>query len=156
MLPKGSKAQSKKRQASSSSGTKGGQTSKPKEKDSKKPKKTKEQKQSNNNKGKCFHCNDQGHWRRKCPTYLAELAEKKKNGVTDLHVLDEFNAEDHSSTWIVDSGATNHVCSSLQLFSSWRELENGDLTLKVDNKESITAKAVGEARLTFENKILVL
>ena len=125
-----SKAQSKKRKASGSSGTKGGQeskskrkssnkdTSKPKEKDSKKPKNAKEQKQSNNSKGKCFHCDGEGHWRRNCPAYLAELAEKKKNGMTDLHVLEAFYAEDTSSTWIVDSGATNHVCSSLQLLSS--------------------------------------
>ena len=131
--------------------------SKPKEKDSKKPKKEKEQKHSKNSKGKCFHCDGGGHWKRNCPVYLAELAEKKKNiGMTDLYVLEAFYAEDTSSTWIVDSGATNHVCSSLQLLSSWRELKDGDLTLKVGNGESVTAKAVGEARLTFGNKFLVL
>ena len=133
MLPKGPhllRPNLKKRKASSSSGTKSGQeskskwkssnkdTSKPKEKDSKKPKNAKEQKQSKNSKGKCFHCDGEGHWRRNCPAYLAELAEKKKNGMTDLHVLEAFYAEDTSSTWIVDSGATNHVCSSLQLLSS--------------------------------------
>ena len=92
--------------------------SKPNEKVSKKSKKAKEQNHSRNSKGKCFHCDGEGHWRRNCPAYLAELAEKKKNGMTDLHVLEAFYAEDTSSSWIVNSGATNHVCSSLQLLSS--------------------------------------
>ena len=56
---------------------------------------------------------------------------------------------------MVDSGATNHVCSSLYVLSSWKELEDGELTLTVGNGESVSAKVVGEARLPFgENFIL--
>ncbi|XP_073051409.1 uncharacterized protein [Primulina eburnea] len=29
-------------------------------------------------KGKCFHCGIDGHWKRNCPKYLADLKEKKK------------------------------------------------------------------------------
>ncbi|XP_074559221.1 uncharacterized protein LOC141815202 [Curcuma longa] len=31
-------------------------------------------------KGKCFHCEVDGHWKRNCPKYLADLKEKKKEG----------------------------------------------------------------------------
>ncbi|TYK02410.1 DNA-binding protein HEXBP-like [Cucumis melo var. makuwa] len=47
-------------------------------------------------KGKCFHCNMGGHWKKNCSKYLAKKKEKE--------------------------GATNHVCSSLQETSSLSSL----------------------------------
>ena len=106
-----------------------------------------------------FHCDVEGHWKRNCPLYLSELAAKKNTSnvpLSNLHVLEANVVKDLFSSWIIDSEATNHVCSSLQLLSSWRELKEGELTLTVGNGESISAKAVGEARLIIENKYLFL
>lgn len=69
------------------------------------------------NKGKCFNCNVYEHWKRNCPKYLAEKR-KAKEGKYDLLILETILVENDTSTWILDSGAINHVCSSMQGISS--------------------------------------
>ena len=64
--------------------------------------------------------------------------------------------EDDLSPWIVDSRATNHVCSSLQMLSSSRELADRDVTMRVGSGEVVSAKAMGVARLNFRNKFFIL
>ncbi|RYE04781.1 MAG: hypothetical protein EOP33_08580, partial [Rickettsiaceae bacterium] len=75
---------------------------------------------------------------------------------THLHVLEALYAGDSLSSWIIDSGTTNHVCTTLQVFDSWEELRGDELQLRVGNGESVTAKALGIVRLRFGNKYLIL
>ena len=68
-----------------------------------------------------------------------------------------MNYVDNSDdSWIIDSGATNYVCSSLQLLTNARKLRAKEFTLRVGNRESVSAEAVGEVRLQFGNKFLLL
>ncbi|TYK19615.1 gag/pol protein [Cucumis melo var. makuwa] len=76
-------------------------------------------------KGKCFHCNVDGHWKRNYPKYLAKKKEKE--------------------------GATNHVCSSLRKTSSFKQLEESEMTLKVRMGDVISTRAVGDAKLGHIN-----
>ena len=46
-------------------------------------------------------------------TVIDELREKRKKSKSDLLFLEACLVEDDSSPWIIDLGATNHVCSSL-------------------------------------------
>ena len=82
-------------------------------------------------KGKCSHCGVDGHQKRNCNKYLDELREKRNKGKSDLQFLKACLVEDDTSHWIIDLGATNHVCSSLQILSSSRELAKGEFTLRV-------------------------
>ena len=106
-------------------------------------------------KGKCFHCGVEGHWKRNCNKYLSELKDRKK-GKYDLLVSKAYLVEDDLSPWIVDLGATNHVCSSLKILSSSWEFDDRDVTMRVCSGEVVSAKAVGVARLNFRNKFLIL
>ena len=64
--------------------------------------------------------------------------------------------EDDKSIWIVDSGATNHVCCSLQLLDSWRDLTEGSFTMRVGTGDAVSAKAVGVSNLNFNKSYLCL
>ncbi|KAA0026237.1 gag/pol protein [Cucumis melo var. makuwa] len=79
------------------------------------PKQTKGKKTTE--KGKCYHCGENGHWLRNYPKYLAQ----KK-------------AEEEAQ------GATHHICFSFQETSSWKRLSEGEITLKVETREMVSLK----------------
>ena len=76
--------------------------------------------------------------------------------MSSLHVLELNYVDDSPNSWIIDSGATNHVCSSLQMLTKARHLNKEEFSLRIKNGESVSAEAVGEARLVFGNKYLLL
>ncbi|KAL6327213.1 hypothetical protein AAG906_015252 [Vitis piasezkii] len=102
-------------------------------------------------KGKCFHCNQDGHWKRNCKTYLDELKQKKKQGKLDLLVMETCLVENDFSSWIIDSRASNHVCISLKMLESFKDLEEGAFMLRVGSGARVSATAVGTVRLSFAN-----
>ena len=59
--------------------------------------------------------------------------------------------------WIIDSGATNHVCYSLQWFKHSKSIKKGQRYLKLGNGELISMKAIRLVVLSFDNnRILCL
>ena len=67
-----------------------------------------------------------------------------------------FNGLYHG-TWCVDTGATNHVCNSLQGFQETRRLADEEIYLWLGNTSRVAAKTVGEVSLYFGgNKVLIL
>ena len=63
-------------------------------------------------KGYCFQCRILGHWKRDGPDFLAT----KVQGMIESQVVGVSFITDTSNTWCIDSGATNHICNTLQWF----------------------------------------
>ena len=51
---------------------------------------------------------------------------------------------------------TSHVCSSLKETSSFKQLEEDEMTLKVRTGDAISARAMGDVKLSFKNRFLFL
>ena len=60
---------------------------------------------------RCNQYNCLGYWRSNCPKYLKEVKDKKGKGT--LFVTKTYLVTNSINSWIVDSGATNHICCSL-------------------------------------------
>ena len=92
---------------------------------------------------------------RNCKKYLSGL-KNKKQGKYDLLALEACSVEYDAHAWIIDPGATNHTCSSLQTLSSSTPLRDGDVSIRLGSGEVVSATAVGVARLEFGNSFLIL
>lgn len=82
--------------------------------------------------------------------------EKERQGKFDLLVLETCLTEHDRNAWILDSGSTNNVCFSLQGNGSFQPLEVGEMTLSVGTGDVVSASAVGDAKLFFKDRFLLL
>ena len=69
----------------------------------------------------------------------------------DLLVVEACLVENFNDKWIIDSGATNHVCYSLQWFKHSRPIGEEQRCLRLGNGELISVKAVRQVDLSFDN-----
>ena len=54
-------------------------------------------------------------------------------------------------SWILNSGATNHVCCSLKGFKETRRLEDGEFSFSRGNGATVSATSAGCVTLSFQN-----
>ena len=73
----------------------------------------------------CFQFKGNGHWKWKCPKYLADKKDGKVNkGIFDIQVIDVYLASVHSSPWVFDT------CSVAKISNSKQELQNKQRLVK--------------------------
>ena len=56
----------------------------------------------------------------------------------------------------MDTGASSHICSSLQDLANERRLRPNEVTLKLGNGASVAAKAIGSTSIDLLDHILLL
>ena len=90
---------------------------------------------------KCFECGEKGHMRRDCKKFL-DRKEANKDG-KELLYLEVCLVEDSDDTWVIDSGATNHVCFSMQGLEETRSLASNEVSLRTGDGSLVLAEAIG-------------
>ena len=68
-----------------------------------------------NPKGKCYTYGQKGYYINNCPK-KPQSHNNNNSGMPQSYVVETYFMARTTGTWCVDTGATNHVCNSLQGF----------------------------------------
>ncbi|KAK1631341.1 hypothetical protein QYE76_005656 [Lolium multiflorum] len=107
----------------------------------------------------CYYCKEKGHWKRNCSKYLADLksglVKKKKEGISDIHVIDVYLTGSRTSTWVFDTGLVAHICNSKQELKNKRRLLKDEVTMRVGNGSKVDVIAVGTLPLHLPSGLVL-
>ena len=119
---------------------------------------------SRSNVRKCFNCHEFGHVIKDCPKPRKNLHSEHANLVCEDNYGDVFminNMCDYVSLnsvlsdalcktdWLIDSGCTFHVSPFRNLFSNYREVEHGFVSMA--NSENCNVVGIGDVCLRFSS-----
>ena len=101
---------------------------------------------------RCFFCKKKGHIKKDCEKFKAWLSKREPIGNDSLALVCESNlSEAPSSSWWLDSGATNHVAFTIQRFINWRKPNQDESKLTVGNNEKADVMFVGDVILILDS-----
>lgn len=104
--------------------------------------------QSRNKDVKCFQCGKKGHIKSQC------FSKNKVNNVNSaMLVVNSCMNDQERNEWILDSGASSHVCGHKELFTGMKEY-NSSVVLASGDKFQVSG--IGEVEVKFFGKFYTL
>ena len=101
---------------------------------------------------RCFFYKKKGHIKKDCANFKAWLFKRESTGNDSLELVFESNlSEAPSSSWWLDSGATNHVAFTIQGFINRRKPNQDESKLTVGNNEKADVMFVGDEILILDS-----
>ena len=107
---------------------------------------------------KCYYCGKSGHWKRDC--YKRKSEEAVESSTTSQRQKEfTFLAEDPntlpSKSWVIDLGASQHLCRVLALFITYRNVSNEQIIIIADGTK-IHAHGIGKINVPLTKAIIRL
>ncbi|GJY07802.1 retrotransposon protein, putative, ty1-copia subclass [Tanacetum coccineum] len=103
---------------------------------------------------------EEGHWKRNCPLYLAELMKKKKtvgqnvSSTSGIYTIELFAFPKNS--WVYDTGCGTHIYNTKQGLRGAKKLKRGSLYLYVGNGLRAEVEAIGSFDLVLPNGLIIV
>ncbi len=97
--------------------------------------------------GECFECGKTGHFRRDCPDIPKKKPERKHFRAHNVNDDDDgskaFSLMMHESSadlkgWIIDSGASSHLCNDKSLFHKFQNSSSKTVSLADGNQVKVS------------------
>ena len=101
---------------------------------------------------RCFFCKKKGHMKKECEKFKSWMSKRGLTGNDSLTFVCESNlSEAPSSSWWLNSGATNHVAFTIQGFINRRKPNKDESKLTVGNNEKADVMFVGDVILILDS-----
>lgn len=110
---------------------------------------TKNSSEENVNNNKCFYCGKLGHYKAQCKFRKQKAYKTENKTKSNAFVVSRSSHELQKSKWLVDSGASEHMCRDRTLFKSFTS--NSERSVIVGNGAKISVLGCGQVAAQVSN-----